>query len=156
MTVLPSGASLTCDDPEHDSIRGRGAYLHDPDDAGIRPGLVAAVAADVDGWFIDPKIAFVSSADHVPTPFARAFRIIEELPYREKSLKAPLIALDIRTLTVKNHGVKVVPEALIRKLKLKGSMTATIIMTRVCDEGRVFLVEPLPALAPFRGHGSAF
>lgn len=142
-TVLPSGGSLTSDDPEHDAIEGPGSYLYEPDDAVIRAGLVTAVAALVDGWLIDPKIAYVSSDSHVSTPFARAFRVMDELPFRDKPLKAALVARDIGTLTIKKRGVDVVPEALIRKLKLKGSVTATVVMTRVADEGRAFLVDPL-------------
>ena len=142
-TLLPSGATLTSEDAEHDTIEEPGAFLYEPDDAVIRSGLVTAVAAIVGGWLIDPKIAYASSDEHVPTPFARAFRVIEELPFRDKPLKAALVAHDIGTLTIKKRGVDVVPEALIRKLKLKGSVTGTVIMTRVQDEGRAFLVEPL-------------
>ncbi|MBC7594240.1 MAG: SAM-dependent methyltransferase [Kineosporiaceae bacterium] len=142
-TMLPSGATLTSDDDECSLVEAPGAYLYEPDDAAIRAGLVTAVAAKVDGWLIDPKIAWVSSAAHVPTPFARAFRVIDELPFREKPLKAALVAHDIGTLTIKKRGVDVIPEVLIKKLKLKGTVTATVVMTRVQDEGRAYLVNPL-------------
>jgi len=49
----------------------------------------------------------------------------------------------IGTLTVKKRGVDIVPEELIRRLKLKGPNTATIIMTRVLGDGRAYLVERL-------------
>lgn len=142
-TLLPSGATLTDGDAEDPVVRAPGAYLYEPDDAVIRSGLVTAAAAEVGGWLIDPKIAYVSSEGHIPTPYARAFRIIDELPFREKPLKAALVAHDIGTLTIKKRGVDIVPEALIRKLKLKGPVTGTVIMTRVLDEGRAYLVEPL-------------
>lgn len=142
-TVLPAGKSLTSDDPVAGGTNAPGEFLYEPDDAVIRAGLVTAVAALVGGWLIDSKIAYVSSDRYVPTPFARAFRILDELPFRDKPLKAALIAHDVGTLTIKKRGVDIVPEMLIRKLKLKGSTTAMIVMTRVRDEGRVFLVEPL-------------
>lgn len=142
-TLLPSAATLASSATEHDLVETPGAFLYEPDDAVIRSGLVTAVAADVDGWLIDPKIAWVSSASHVPTPFARAFRVIDELPFREKPLKAALVARDIGTLTIKKRGVDVVPETLIRRLKLKGSVTGTIVMTRVQNEGHAYLVEPI-------------
>lgn len=142
-TLLPSGATLTSDDDECSSVEAPGAYLYEPDDAVIRAGLVTAVAAIVGGWLIDPKIAWVSSDSHLPTPFARAFRVVEELPFREKPLKAALVKHDVGTLTIKKRGVDVVPEALIRRLKLKGTVTATVVMTRVSDEGKAYLVEPL-------------
>ena len=142
-TLLPSGATLTSDDEECSLVEAPGAYLYEPDDAVIRAGLVTAVAAKVGGWLIDPKIAWVSSDSHVPTPFAHAFRVVEELPFREKPLKAALVARDIGTLTIKKRGVEVIPEVLTKKLKLKGTITATVVMTRVSDEGRAYLVEPL-------------
>ena len=142
-TLLPSGATLTSDDEECSLVEAPGAYLYEPDDAVIRAGLVTAVAAKVGGWLIDPKIAWVSSDSHVPTPFAHAFRVVEELPFREKPLKAALVARDIGTLTIKKRGVNVIPEVLIKKLKLKGTITVTVVMTRVSDEGRAYLVEPL-------------
>ena len=151
-TLLPRGGTVTDADAESASIAAPGTYLYEPDDAVIRSGLVTAIAAQVDGWLIDPKIAYVSSDSHVPTPFARAFRVIDELPYREKPLKAELVKRDVGTLTIKKRGVDVVPELLIRKLKLKGSVTATVVMTRVADEGKAYLVEPL--WSPLRGDAS--
>jgi SAM-dependent methyltransferase len=142
-TLLPSGESLTDSDAGEAHVAAPGAFLYEPDDAVIRSGLVTAVAAEVGGWLIDPKIAWVSSAAHVATPYARAFRVIDELPFRERPLKAALVARDIGTLTIKKRGVDVVPEVLIKRLKLKGSVTGTIVMTRVRNEGRAFLVEPL-------------
>jgi len=142
-TLLPSGSTLTEADPEDPRVAAPGTFLYEPDDAVIRSGLVTGLAAQVGGWLIDPKIAYVSSESHVPTPFARAFRIVDELPFRDKPLKAALVARHVGTLTIKKRGVDVVPETLIRRLKLKGDVTATVVMTRVNDEGKAFLVEPL-------------
>ncbi|MFC6150701.1 THUMP-like domain-containing protein [Mumia xiangluensis] len=137
-------ATLTDGDAPADAeVREPGAWWYEPDDAVIRAGLVTGVAALTGGWLVDPHIAYVSSAAHVPTPYARAFRVVDELPYREKQLRAALRARDVGTLTVKKRGVSVVPEALIRRLRLTGSQTATVVLTRVAGEGRAFLVEPV-------------
>ena len=150
-TLLPSGATLTEGSAGDSGIGDPGGYLYEPDDAVIRAGLVTAVAALVGGWLVDPRIAYVSSAAQVATPFARAFRVIDEVPFREKQLKAALIARDVGTLTIKKRGVNIVPEALIRRLKLKGTVTATVVMTRVQGEGRAYLVEPLQFRGPRDG-----
>ena len=150
-TLLPSGATLTEGSAGDSGIGGPGGYLYEPDDAVIRAGLVTAVAALVGGWLVDPRIAYVGSAAQVATPFARAFRVIDEVPFREKQLKAALIARDVGTLTIKKRGVNIVPEALIRRLKLKGTVTATVVMTRVQGEGRAYLVEPLQFRGPRDG-----
>jgi hypothetical protein len=69
---------------------------------------------------------------------------VEELPYREKQLRAALRARGIGTLTIKRRGVEVVPEVLRRRLALHGDNTATIVLTRVAGRGRTLLVEPVP------------
>ena len=83
----------------------------------IRAGLVTAVAAGVNGRLIDRKIAYVTSDESFRTPFARSYRVVEELPYREKQLRAALRARGIGRLTIKKRGVDVVPEQLRRRLR---------------------------------------
>jgi SAM-dependent methyltransferase len=141
-TVLPSGSGLVATG-EPVAVADVGAYIYEPDDAVIRSGLVSELAATIGGWLPDPHIAYVSSDGVHTTPLARGFRIIDELPYREKPLKAALQVRRVGTLTVKKRGVDIVPEELIRRLKLKGPNTATVIMTRVLGDGRAYLVERL-------------
>lgn len=139
-TVLPSGTSLVAIG-ELAALAQPGSYIYEPDDAVIRSGLVGELAGDIGGWLMDPRIAYVSSDRAVTTPLARGFRVIDELPFREKPLKAALQVRRIGTLTVKKRGVDIVPEELIKRLKLKGPNPATVIMTRVRGDGRAFLVE---------------
>lgn len=141
-TVLPSGAGLVATG-EPVAVADVGAYLYEPDDAIIRAGLVSELADTIGGWLPDPHIAYIGSDGAHATPLARGFRIIDELPFREKPLKAALQVRRIGTLTVKKRGVDIVPEELIRRLKLKGPHTATVVMTRVLGDGRAFLVERL-------------
>lgn len=137
-------ATLTEEDlPEDVPVGEPAEWWYEPDDAVVRAGLVAAVAALTGGRLVDPHIAYVSSATYVATPFARAFRILDELPYREKPLRAALRERDVGTLTIKKRGVSVVPEVLVKRLRLTGSATATVILTRVQGEGRAFLVDPV-------------
>ena len=95
-------------------MRALGAYLYEPDGAVIRAGLVTAVAAGVGGGLLDEHIAYVTSDASFRTPFARGYRVLEELPYREKALRAALRERGIGSLTIKKRGVDVVPDALRR------------------------------------------
>ena len=143
-TLLPGAATLTeAEDPGDARTNAPGAVIYEPDDAVIRAGLVTAVAAQVGGWLLDQHIAYVSSNELARTPFARAFHVIEELPFREKALKAALVQRDIGTLTIKKRGVDIVPKTLIKRIRLKGSRTATVIMTRVQGAGKAYLVAPV-------------
>lgn len=143
-TVIGAGglATLTEDDDPGASVRDVGAFLYEPDGAVIRAGLVTAVAAGVDGGLLDDQIAYVTSDASFHTPFARSYRVVEELPYREKQLRAALRERNIGMLTIKKRGVSVDPEALRKRLALSGSRTATIVLTRVGDRGAAYLVEP--------------
>ncbi len=143
-TVIGEGglATLTDEDDPGADVREVGAYLYEPDGAVIRAGLVTAVAAGVGGGLVDEHIAYVTGDDAFRTPFARGYRVVEELPYREKQLRAALHERGIGRLTIKKRGVQVVPEELRKRLALKGENEGTIVLTRVAGQGTALLVEP--------------
>jgi hypothetical protein len=117
-------------------------FLYEPDGAVIRAGLVTAVAAGVHGGLLDPHLAYVVGDEAFHTPFARGYRIVEELPHREKPLRAALRERHIGTLAIKKRGVSVVPEELRRRLDLRGDHEATIVLTRAAGRGVCLLVDP--------------
>lgn len=140
-------ATLTDEDSPADGeagteVREVGDYLYEPDGAVIRAGLVTAVAAGVGGGLVDPHIAYVTSDASFRTPFARGYRVVEHLPYREKQLRAALHERGIGRLTIKKRGVQVVPEELRKRLALRGDAEATLVLTRVAGQGTALLVEP--------------
>jgi SAM-dependent methyltransferase len=143
-TLIGDGGLATLTD-EDDPGAGTGPvadYLYEPDGAVIRAGLVTAVAAGVEGHLLDEHIAYVTSSKPFHTPFARSFRVVEELPYREKPLKAALRERRIGRLTIKKRGVSVVPDELRKRLSLHGEVEATLVLTRVAGKGTALLVEP--------------
>jgi hypothetical protein len=144
-TVIGDGglATLTDEDlPDEVPVRDVGRFLYEPDGAVIRAGLVAAVAAGVGGGLIDEHIAYVTGDDAFRTPFARSYRVVEELPHREKPLRAALRERGIGRLTIKKRGVTVVPEELRKRLALTGDGEATIVLSRAAGRGVCLLVEP--------------
>jgi SAM-dependent methyltransferase len=143
-TVIGRGglATLTEEDDPGADVGDVGAFLYEPDGAVIRAGLVTAVAAGVNGGLIDEHIAYVTSDESFRTPFARGYRVVEELPYREKQLRAALRERGVGRLTIKKRGVDVVPEQLRKRLDLHGEQEATIVLTRVAGSGTALLVAP--------------
>ncbi len=147
-TVIGDGGLATLtedDDPGRAAtdVRPVGTYLYEPDGAVIRAGLVTAVVAVVQGGLLDEHIAYVTSDREVSTPYARGYRVVEELPYREKQLRAALRERGVGRLTIKKRGVDIVPEVLRKRLALAGDAEATIVLTRLAGDGRCLLVEPL-------------
>lgn len=143
-TVIGDGglATLTDEDDPGGEVREVGGFLYEPDGAVIRAGLVTAVAAGVGGGLVDEHIAYVTSDASFQTPFARGYRVLEELPYREKPLRAALRERGIGRLTIKKRGVDVVPEQLRKRLSLAGDDEGTIVLTRVAGQGTCLLVQP--------------
>ena len=144
-TVIAAGglATLTDEDaPDLAEVQGVGGFLYEPDGAVIRAGLVTAVAAGVGGGLVDEHIAYVTSDASFRTPFARSYRVLEELPYKEKQLRAALRERGIGRLAIKKRGVEIVPEELRKRLALTGDSEATIVLTRVAGKGVCLLVDP--------------
>jgi SAM-dependent methyltransferase len=144
-TVIRGGGLVTLtddDDPGAATVRPVGRCLYEPDGAVVRAGLVTAVAAGVNGGLVDEHIAYVTSDDAFSTPFARSYEVLEELPYKERPLRAALRARGVGRLTIKKRGVDVVPDELRRRLALRGDAEATLVMTRVAGKGTALLVRP--------------
>lgn len=135
-------ATLTEEDDPSAGVREVGAFLYEPDGAVIRAGLVTAVAAGVGGGLVDEHIAYVTSDQSFRTPFARGYQVLDELPYRERALKAALRERGVGRLTIKKRGVDVVPDQLRRRLELRGDDEATIVLTRARGHGIALLVKP--------------
>lgn len=142
-TVLPAAQEIV-GEPRPGPVGAIGRWLHEPDDAVIRSGLLGPFAESIDGWLIDPQLAYLSSAGPANTPLARSFLVLEELPFRDKQLRAALIERNIGTLTVKKRGIDVVPEELVRRLRLSGSRPGTVVLARIGRGAKAFLVEPVP------------
>ncbi len=144
-TVLGSaGESATLTDRDESveaAVRPPGRYLYEPDDAVIRAHLVTSVCALVGGWLLDEHLAYVSSDQLVPTPFASTYEVHDVLPFQEKQLRAALRARDIGPLTIKKRGVSVTPEALRARLGLRGSTPGTVVLTRTPGSALALLVE---------------
>ncbi len=142
-TLLPGAATLTeVDDPQEQQVGPPLRYLYEPDDAVIRAGLVTAVAAIVHGRLLDKRIAYVASDEHVTTPFAKAYEVLDVLPFDDKALRAWVRTHHIGTLTIKKRGVGVTPEELRRRLRPSGDGEATLVVTRSRERALVLHVSP--------------
>ena len=144
-TLIGEGglATLTDEDDPGAPTGPVAGFLYEPDGAVIRAGLVTAVAAGVGGHLLDEHIAYVTSDQSFRTPFARGYQVLEEVPYREKPLKAALRERGIGRLTIKKRGVSVVPDELRKRLSLHGHEEATLVLTRVAGKGTALLVDPI-------------
>jgi hypothetical protein len=130
-------------------------FLYEPDGAVIRAGLVADLALDLGGHLVDEHIAYICAPELVDTPFARAYRVQEVMPFNVKALKAWVRDNGIGVLDIKKRGTSVTPEELRKQLlpagkgtgkgtgKTAGKKTATLVLTRIGEERVAVSVEPV-------------
>src|SRR5699024_9137207 len=64
-----------------------GSYLHEPDGAVIRAGLVTDVAQHLDGRLVDPSIAYISTDQPTRSPFVRSYRVLDHFDFGLKRLR---------------------------------------------------------------------
>jgi hypothetical protein len=144
-TLLPGAVTVTdLDAPDDPAVGPAGRWLIEPDGAVIRAGLVTAVVADVNGWLLDPRIAYVSTDSAPATRLGRAYEVVDQLRYDTKTLRAYVRDRGIGTLTIKKRGVGVTPEKLRRELRPRGDNEATLVITRVGGRAGVLVVDPHP------------
>ena len=124
-------------------------YLYEPDGAVIRAGLVADVALQLGGHLVDEHIAYICAPELHDTPFAKAYRVLEVMPFNVKVLKAWVKDQGIGVLDIKKRGMAVTPEELRKQLlpggssKHKDKKAATLVLTRIGEDRVAVSVEPV-------------
>lgn len=140
--LLPEGHRLVAGDvrPEVGPVR---RFLLDADGAVVRAHVVAELAAQVGGTLLDPTIAYITADEPVPTAYGSWYEVLEHLPFALKPLRERLRAHDAGSLVVKKRGTAVEPEVLRAQLRLRGSRTVTVVLTRVAGRQTALVVRPV-------------
>ena len=124
-------------------------YLYEPDGAVIRAGLVADVAVQLGGHLVDEHIAYICAPELHDTPFAKAYKVLDVMPFNVKALKSWVKDQGIGVLDIKKRGMPVTPEELRKQLlpggsaKHKGKKSATLVLTRIGEDRVAISVEPV-------------
>lgn len=135
-------AELVADSDSEDAPAGTlGAYLYEPDGAVIRARLIGDLARSLGGRMLDPTIAYITGDEPRETPFAAAFKVLEDFPLDARLLKRELAARGIGTLEVKKRGVDVDPAQFRAAMAPRGDARATLVLTRIAGRRRAILVE---------------
>jgi SAM-dependent methyltransferase len=121
-------------------------WLHEPDPAVIRSGLVALAAAPLEATLVDPTIAYLTSDSPAATPWVSSYRVTDVVPFNLKKLRALLRSRGVGRVTVKKRGSPIEPETLARQLRGPGQATAVVVVTRVAGAPTVLVCSGVPAL----------
>jgi hypothetical protein len=145
-TLVRDGAvhEVTADvDPGPAPVGPVRGWLHEPDPALIRSGLMSLVAAGA--TLIDPTIAYLTSDGPANSAWLSSYRVTEVLPFNLKKLRALLRTRGIGRVVVKKRGSPIEPESLARQLRGPRSGSAVVVVTRVAGAPTVLVCEPLSA-----------
>ncbi len=128
-TILNGPEQITDAEPDDCPVAPAGRWIIDPDGAVVRAGLVRHYAAKHGLWQLDPDIAYLSG-DRLPDG-VRGFEVLDELGFSEKRLRQTLSAQDAGAVEILVRGVDVDPDALRRRLRLRGSQQLSVVITRI-------------------------
>ncbi len=111
-------------------------YLSEPSPVLIRSHLFNAVALAHDGHahLISEGIAYVASDKPLPAPGFTSYEIGAHSEISTGAVRAMLKEHDIGKITLKLRGVKLDPDAEIKRLKPKGKKSAILFYTRAAGE----------------------
>jgi SAM-dependent methyltransferase len=118
-------------------------YVFEPDNAVVRSHLIGQLAEQLGLHSFSAGIAYLTGSAVVNSPWLKGYRVIEEMAFDRKKLKARLREAGIGVLEIKKRGADIVPEQLRKELDPKGSGKATLIVTRVGEAHRVLICEAL-------------
>ncbi|MGD7704845.1 class I SAM-dependent methyltransferase [Microlunatus sp. Y2014] len=140
--LLPSGDEIVVR-PEAPTVGPVGRFLIEPDGAVIRAGAVDTLAVRLAAHRLDPQIAYLTTDEPPDTPYGVGFEMVGSFPWKEKVLRAWVRDHEIGTLEIKKRGIEVDPATLRKRLHLKGSGSATIVITPSLEGARVLVVRRL-------------
>jgi hypothetical protein len=124
------------------------AWLYEPDPAVIRAHLLPEVAEVLRADLLEPQIAYLTSDHAVVTPFATGYRILAQMPYNRKRVKAWLRQIGGRLTAVKRRGVALEPLQVQRDLQTEGDRPIVLVLTRIGGHPFALLCDP-PAKGAF-------
>lgn len=129
--------TITDQEPDECPVFETGEWIVDPDGAVVRAGLVRQYAVRAGLGQLDPRIAYLTGP--CPPAGIRAFRVLDRVRFGEKALRSLLRSHDVGSVEILVRGVDVDPDVLRKRLKLKGSTAASVVITRIGDTATAFL-----------------
>jgi SAM-dependent methyltransferase len=142
--VVELGSVGTLEDEVPPRVGEVGAWLHEPDDAVIRAGLVGAVADRLRGRLLDPHVAYVTTDHDLDLgPLSARFAVRHVLAYDLDRLRALLVADGVGRVVVKKRATSLDVDDVRRRLALpKAPGSAVVVLTRIGDDPWAFVTHP--------------
>jgi hypothetical protein len=116
-------------------------YIHALDSAVTAARLTGILAAEHNLSALSTGPTYLTGPTAIVDPALACFEVTEILPMRVPVLSQHLRAQNIGHLEIKKRGVEIAPEKLRRDLKLKGSNSATLLITQIAAKPTAILAQ---------------
>lgn len=121
-----------------------GRWVYDPDPALLAAGLLDAYSTAHGVARVSPRSAYLTGPLPGGGGLLTAFEVEEVLPLREKQVAGYLAARGVGRLEVKHRGVELDPEAFRKRLRLKGTAAATLLVTPTLEGVQAIVAQRVP------------
>jgi hypothetical protein len=121
-----------------------GLYLFDPDPAVLAANLLGELAHQQGLLALVPGGAYLTADHPASDPLLACFEVLEQFPLRIKPLAKFLAACDIGRLEIKKRGIHLDPTVLRKQLRLRGTRSATLLLTRLGQREIAILAQRWP------------
>ena len=111
-TILPSGDTYFGDEKAAAPVGELGAYLHDPDPALVRSGLLGAFAEEHGLRVLDPEIAYLTGDEPFESPFLDSFRVLASEALDPRKMRVLLREHEVGRLELRKRGIAERPQTL--------------------------------------------
>ncbi len=125
-----------------------GAWIHTFDPSVERADLVALLIETTGLSLVHPGVGLLTGEQPHDSPWVRAFRVVEDMPWNFKGVRARLRDLGAGEVTVKTRGGFVDPDRLSRELRGRGGRPLVLFALRLGDRPVAVIAEPTQKNTP--------
>ena len=141
-TLLPSEYSLAGDPwMARAPITGLDSYLHDPDPAIVRSGLLDVYAEEFGLSRLDDAEEYLTSHERIDHPGISSFRVLADLPNNDKTIRKYFRDANFGQVEIKCRHVPVDAQKVRKKLTLNGAGAGVLIFARLQGKTRAVIAE---------------
>ncbi|MCY3000448.1 MAG: hypothetical protein NTV21_01370 [Planctomycetota bacterium] len=117
-------------------------WLVDPDPAVVRAGLVGNLGRELGLDGLDPMLAYLVGPKPPPTPLAKAWRVLAEVPADPRKVREALEQHGFGAVEVRKRGHPDPAEELARRFRASGPRRGLVAVARTEAGHRAFVLEP--------------
>ena len=125
-------------------------WIHDPDPTVVRSGLLGALARIERLSPLAPDLAYLGGEHASRSAFLRAYRVLGSAPLDRRRVRELLQRHDVGPLVVKKRGHPDDAATLARRLRGRGSKQGLLLVARLLEAHRAYLVRSCREVDPAR------